>query len=48
MQRGISRRVAMQLMVFGFFEEIIDLIDNEELAEIVRKLIHHKLDAKLS
>lgn len=48
MQRGISRRVAMQLMVFGFFEEIIDLIDNEELAENVRKLIHHKFDAKLS
>ena len=48
MQRGISRRVAMQLMVFGFFEEIIDLIDNEELVENVRKLIHHKFDAKLS
>ena len=48
MQRGISRRVAMQLMVFGFFEEIIDLIDNEELAENVRKLIHYKFDAKLS
>ena len=48
MQRGISRRVAMQLMIFGFFEEIIDLIDNEELNENVRKLIHHKFDAKLS
>ena len=48
MQRGISRRVAMQLMVFGFFEEIIDLIDNEKLAENVRKLIHNKFDAKLS
>jgi hypothetical protein len=35
-------------MVFGFFEEIIDLIDNEELAENVRKLIHNKFDAKLS
>ncbi|MEC7274190.1 MAG: Fe-S cluster assembly protein SufD, partial [Verrucomicrobiota bacterium] len=48
MQRGISRRVAMQLMIFGFFEEIIDLIDNEELNENVRKLIHQKFDAKLS
>ena len=48
MQRGISRRVAMQLMIFGFFQEIIDLIDNEELTENVRKLIHHKFDAKLS
>ena len=48
MQRGISRRVAMQLMIFGFFEEIIDLIDNEELNENVRKLIHHKFDTKLS
>ncbi|NBB77936.1 MAG: Fe-S cluster assembly protein SufD [Verrucomicrobia bacterium] len=47
MQRGIPRRVAMQLMVFGFFEEIIEKIENEELAENLRKLIHNKFAKKL-
>ena len=48
MQRGIPRRVAMQLMVFGFFEEVIEKIDNDELAENLRKLIHKKFDAKIA
>lgn len=47
MQRGIPRRVAMQLMVFGFFEEVIEKIDSDELAENLRALIHHKFDSKL-
>ncbi|TVP75714.1 MAG: Fe-S cluster assembly protein SufD [Puniceicoccaceae bacterium] len=47
MQRGIPRRVAMQLMVFGFFEEVIEKIDSDELAENLRQLIHHKFDSKL-
>jgi Fe-S cluster assembly protein SufD len=47
MQRGIPRRTAMQLMVFGFFEEVIEKIDSEELAENLRQLIHNKFDAKL-
>ena len=47
MQRGISKREAMKLMVFGFFEEIIEKIDSEELAESLRKLIHAKFDTKL-
>lgn len=47
MQRGISRRVAMQLMVFGFFEEIIEKVDNEELAENIRQLIHQKFSGKI-
>jgi Fe-S cluster assembly protein SufD len=37
----------MQLMVFGFFEEVIEKIDSEELAENLRQLIHNKFDAKL-
>lgn len=48
MQRGIPRRVAMQLMVFGFFEEVIDKIDSDELAENLRSLIHNKFAAKIS
>jgi Fe-S cluster assembly protein SufD len=47
MQRGIPRRVAMQLMVFGFFEEVIEQINSDELAENLRQLIHNKFDSKL-
>ena len=47
MQRGISKREAMKLMVFGFFEEVVEKIDNEELAESLRKLIHEKFDSKI-
>lgn len=48
MSRGISKRVAMQLMVFGFFEEVLDKIESEELAEGLRQIIHKKFDAKIS
>ena len=48
MSRGIPKRVAMQLMVFGFFEEVIEKVSNEELAENLRQLIHKKFDAKIS
>lgn len=48
MQRGIPRRTAMRLMVFGFFEEVIEKVDSEELAESLRQLIHKKFDAKIS
>lgn len=47
MQRGISKREAMKLMVFGFFEEVIEKIDTEELRESLRKLIHDKFDSKI-
>jgi Fe-S cluster assembly protein SufD len=48
MQRGIPQRVAMQLMVFGFFEEVIEKIDSEELVENLRQLIHQKFSGKIS
>lgn len=47
MQRGIPKREAMKLMVFGFFEEVIGKISNEELAESLRQLIHKKFDSKI-
>ncbi|MFP4259966.1 MAG: Fe-S cluster assembly protein SufD [Opitutales bacterium] len=47
MSRGIPKRTAMRLMVFGFFEEIIEQVASEELAENLRQLIHKKFDAKL-
>jgi Fe-S cluster assembly protein SufD len=48
MSRGIPKRAAMQLMVFGFFEEVIEKVASDELAENLRKLIHKKFVAKLS
>lgn len=48
MSRGISKRVAMQLMVFGFFEEVIEKVESDELAENLRLLIHKKFDEKIS
>lgn len=47
MSRGIDKRTAMQLMVFGFFEEVITKIDSEELAENLRTLIRNKFESKI-
>ena len=48
LSRGIPKRVAMQLMVFGFFEEVIEKVESDELAENLRLLIHKKFDEKMS
>ncbi len=40
--RGIPKNVAQQLLVYGFFEEILEKISNEELAEFHRELISQK------
>lgn len=40
--RGIPRTKAQELMVYGYFEEILGKIDNEELTEYVRELVQHK------
>lgn len=40
--RGIPRKMAEELMVFGFFEEIIEKLENEELANFVRELMQRK------
>jgi len=47
MQRGISRRDAMKLMVFGFFEEVIEKVDSDELADNLRELIRNKFESKI-
>ena len=46
LQRGIPKRIAQQLMVFGFFEEVIRQFDNEELEENLRALIRSKFEEK--
>jgi len=48
MSRGIPKRAAMQLMVFGFFEEVIEKVASDELADNLRTLIHQKFDAKIA
>ena len=48
MSRGVPRRTAMQLMVFGFFEEVIGKLESDELADNLRTLIHEKFQAKIT
>ncbi len=48
MSRGLSKRIAMQLMVFGFFEEVIEKVESDELAENLRTLIRNKFEPKVS
>ncbi|MEZ5276603.1 MAG: Fe-S cluster assembly protein SufD [Opitutaceae bacterium] len=40
--RGIRPALARELLVFGFFEEVIAKIENEELAANIRELIQKK------
>jgi Fe-S cluster assembly protein SufD len=40
--RGINRAVAEELLVFGFFEEVLNKLDNEELHTVLRDLIQSK------
>ena len=42
--RGIPPEEAKRLLVFGFFEEIIEKIQEEDLAESLRSLLHRKFD----
>jgi Fe-S cluster assembly protein SufD len=47
MQRGIPKRDAMKLMVFGFFEEVIEKVESDELADNLRELIRNKFESKI-
>ena len=40
--RGINKSTAEKLLVFGFFEEILEKIETDELAEYQRELVHEK------
>jgi Fe-S cluster assembly protein SufD len=40
--RGIPRALAHQLLVFGFFEEVIEKVENPPLAELLRRLVREK------
>jgi len=43
--RGITKETAQELIVYGFFEEILDCIEDEKLAETARDLIRAKFKA---
>jgi Fe-S cluster assembly protein SufD len=40
--RGIPRNEAQKLMLFGYFEEIVEKLDNHDLAAFVRELVQGK------
>lgn len=42
MARGIPKTTAYELLIFGFFEEIIQKFDNEEIKDNIRKLVQQK------
>ncbi len=42
MARGMPKKIAHQLLVFGFFEEIIEKVDNDELKDNLRTLVQGK------
>lgn len=45
--RGIPYPKAQELIVYGFFEEILERIDNESLANSARQIIQDKLSKRL-
>ena len=47
LSRGIPHRVAMQLIVLGFFEEIIEKLGSDSLSENIRKLLEQKFSSKI-
>lgn len=46
--RGIHRETAKELLVFGFFEEIIGKVDSEELQNVLRDFVHSKFRRRAS
>ncbi|MDR1818206.1 MAG: Fe-S cluster assembly protein SufD [Puniceicoccales bacterium] len=44
--RGIPPAVAQELLVFGFFEEILEKVGDDALAEDLRKIIRHRLGTR--
>jgi Fe-S cluster assembly protein SufD len=40
LSRGIPQREAYQLLVFGFFEEVLEKLGDDPIADVMRNLIH--------
>jgi Fe-S cluster assembly protein SufD len=46
MSRGISKKQAQKLIVFGFLQEAVDRLGHEAIARRINELVHAKFDAK--
>ncbi len=44
--RGIPKEKAQELIVYGFFEEILERIEDEKLTEVARSIIQTKFSSK--
>ena len=47
LSRGIPHRIAMQLIVLGFFEEIIDELESDSLSKNIRAMLDAKFEKKI-
>jgi Fe-S cluster assembly protein SufD len=45
LSRGIPRKQAQQLIVFGFLNEVIERLGNEKIGDELRKLVSRKFAA---
>jgi len=48
LSRGIRPGLARELLVFGFFEEVISKVENDELASSIRELIQTKFREEMA
>lgn len=48
LSRGIPKAKAQELLVFGFFEEVIEKLDSEELADNLRNRVQDKFKQKVT
>ena len=46
--RGIPPKLANELLIFGFFEEVLNRLESEEIHAALRNLIRKQLDRRLS
>jgi len=46
LSRGIPKEVAYELMVFGFFEEILQKVDNKHVADYLREAVQAKFHSR--
>jgi Fe-S cluster assembly protein SufD len=46
--RGIPPKLANELLIFGFFEEVLNRLESEEIHSALRDLIRKQLDRRLS
>jgi Fe-S cluster assembly protein SufD len=43
--RGLPAKVARELLVFGFFEEVLDKLSNDDLHAVLRNMLRERFKA---